>query len=436
MRALVKLMALAPTPCPSTSQACSSSWSLHLAKFFGIGVIAATAWIHLLPDAFANFTNPCLDGYWTVYGGANYVGLFGLTAGFLVQGIELFAVNQGNRTHAGAAAHHGHHHQELVSDTVTRSSRGNPENGLTLDDVVNSGHAAPSSANPSSANEKVATDKTPLSESSRVIAIGTLVLEAGIIFHSLIIGLALGTTADDGFTSLLIAVCFHQFTEGTALGVLIAQLPTRSLSKIYAAGILYPLTTPLGIAIGIAIRNTYNENSQTSILLQGIFDSLSAGILIYNAYCELISREINQNSKFRSLSTNLKATSMLCLYAGAGIMALIGLLRPHFSVIFSTTAAARPFQHRLGLCPEEEAMDLLQSSQPERQTYDGNCHCGAFKFTVTLPTVTTVSACKCRMCFKHACLWLLLHKRIDLVVVHGEETLKTTESGHEVKSFK
>ncbi|KAI8585993.1 Zinc/iron permease, partial [Geranomyces variabilis] len=284
-----------------------------LAKFFGIGVVAATAWIHLLPDAFANFTNPCLDGYWTVYGGAKYVGLFGLTAGFLVQGIELFAVNQGNRTHAGAAAHHGHHHQELVADTVTRSNRNNPENGLTLDDVVNSGHAAP----PSSADVST----SPLVS----IAIGTLVLEAGIIFHSLIIGLALGTTADDGFTSLLIAVCFHQFTEGTALGVLIAQLPTRSLSKIYAAGILYPLTTPIGIAIGIAIRDTYNENSQTSILLQGIFDSLSAGILIYNAYCELISREINQNSKFRSLSTTLKLASMFCLYAGAGIMALIGL---------------------------------------------------------------------------------------------------------------
>ncbi|KAJ3176250.1 high-affinity Zn(2+) transporter zrt1 [Geranomyces variabilis] len=304
--------------------------SLHLAKFFGIGVIAATAWIHLLPDAFANFTNPCLSGYWTVYGGANYVGLFGLTAGFLVQGIELFAVNQGNRNHPGAAAHHGHHHQDLASDIVSRSNHPeDPENGLTLDDVVNSGHTAASAAATAGANEKVAvaiaTGKQALGESARVIAIGTLVLEAGIIFHSLIIGLALGTTPDDGFTSLLIAICFHQFTEGTALGVLIAQLPTRSLSKMYGAGILYPLTTPLGIAIGIAIRDSYNENSETSILVQGIFDSLSAGILMYNAYCELISREINQSSKFRSLSTTLKAASMFCLYAGAGLMALIGL---------------------------------------------------------------------------------------------------------------
>ncbi|KAJ3176253.1 hypothetical protein HDU87_005468 [Geranomyces variabilis] len=81
-------------------------------------------------------------------------------------------------------------------------------------------------------------------------------------------------------------------------------------------------------------------------------------------------------------------------------------------------------------------MDSLQSCQPERQTYDGNCHCGGFKFTVTLPTVTTVNACECRMCFKHACLWLFLHNRIDLVVVRGEGTLKTFESEHEVKSFK
>ncbi|KAJ3024351.1 high-affinity Zn(2+) transporter zrt1 [Thoreauomyces humboldtii] len=297
--------------------------ALHLAKFFGIGVIAATAWIHLLPDAFANFTNPCLDGYWTVYGGANYVGLFGLIAGFLVQGIELFAVNQGNRTHAFAAAHHGDHHHHNVYINAH-----DPERALTLDDVVNSAHAAPSpSPSPEivKVDEKVTSIKAPLSESSRVAAIGTIVLEAGIIFHSLIIGLALGTTADDGFTSLLIAIAFHQFTEGTALGVLIAQLPTKSLSKMYGAGLLYPLTTPIGIGIGIAIRNTYNENSQTSILVQGIFDSLSAGILMYNAYCELISREINQSTKFRSLSTTLKAASMFFLYAGAGVMALIGL---------------------------------------------------------------------------------------------------------------
>lgn len=58
---------------------------------FGIGVIAATAWCHLLTDAYAQFSNPCLDQSWQGYG-ANFVGVFALAASFAIQLIELMAV--------------------------------------------------------------------------------------------------------------------------------------------------------------------------------------------------------------------------------------------------------------------------------------------------------------------------------------------------------
>jgi hypothetical protein len=61
---------------------------LQVLKFFGTGVIVATAWIHMIPSAFAQFSSPCLQGYWMVYG-PNYAGLFALIAAFLVQGIEV-----------------------------------------------------------------------------------------------------------------------------------------------------------------------------------------------------------------------------------------------------------------------------------------------------------------------------------------------------------
>ena len=62
---------------------------IQLTKMFGIGVIASTVWIHLIPEAFGFFSNPCLDSWWAIYE-TKWVGVFALLAAFLVQLIEVF----------------------------------------------------------------------------------------------------------------------------------------------------------------------------------------------------------------------------------------------------------------------------------------------------------------------------------------------------------
>ncbi|RKO85321.1 Zinc/iron permease, partial [Blyttiomyces helicus] len=286
---------------------------LHLLKFFGIGIIAATAWIHLLPDAFSNFTNTCLTGYWLVYGGGNYAGLFGLTAAFIVQFFEIIAMNY-DAKHHGHSHSHDHTNPTLVQTdklSITAKAEHNPAtHELTLAETAGHNHGGSSGGNGLVVRNK---------------ELGTVILEAGILFHSLIIGITLGTTTDSGFSSLLIAICFHQFTEGTGLGVLIGELKYGQMYKFFVMGLLYPVTTPIGIAIGVGIRNTYNPNSQTALVVQGIMDSLAAGILMYNAYAELMALEVNNSLKLRNMSGGRKALSFLSMYTGAGIMALIGL---------------------------------------------------------------------------------------------------------------
>ena len=70
---------------------------IQFVKFFGIGVILATAWIHLLGPAFDAFSSDCLTkhGHWGRYGTA-YVGLFGMIATFFVQGLEFCALSRGD----------------------------------------------------------------------------------------------------------------------------------------------------------------------------------------------------------------------------------------------------------------------------------------------------------------------------------------------------
>ncbi|KAJ2808349.1 hypothetical protein H4R21_000095 [Coemansia helicoidea] len=54
-------------------------------------------------------------------------------------------------------------------------------------------------------------------------ALATYVLELGITLYSVLVGLALAVS-DRGFLALFIATCFHQFFEGQALGVSLAEL--------------------------------------------------------------------------------------------------------------------------------------------------------------------------------------------------------------------
>ncbi|KAJ3212414.1 high-affinity Zn(2+) transporter zrt1 [Entophlyctis luteolus] len=283
---------------------------LQLCKMFGIGVIAATAWIHLLPDAFSQFGSPCLPTHWQSYG-TGFVGVFGLLSGFAVQLIEHLA---------SVKSHDAHEHE------------GQEDNLSVLSHVPTLPIAANDADNCPSAEGIVIVSNTPdplLSHPEAFKAGGstkeitTVILELGILFHSMIIGVTLGVTPDDSFTTLLAAICFHQMFEGMALGVLLAELDLSHRNKSLLA-LMYPLTTPVGVVVGILVRNQYNENASGLVLAQGILDSLSAGILFYNTYTELMSTEVSHSSKFYSYSNGFKAASLSAMYAGALAMAIVG----------------------------------------------------------------------------------------------------------------
>ncbi|KAJ3255493.1 hypothetical protein HK103_006224 [Boothiomyces macroporosus] len=282
---------------------------LHVLKFFGMGIIAGTAWIHLLPDAFSQFSNPCLGDSWKSYG-TNYVGLFGVIASFVVQLLEL-ASSQHTHEHEHELIlkdldqlHHSHNSslKDEVDDLATEPVVVAVDNTMTMESVIPHKH-------------------TPIDPQKRF---QTIILESGILVHSLIIGLTLGVTPDIGFISLLIAISFHQMFEGMALGILISNAKFDTKVK-YVLGFLYPLTTPIGISIGISVRNIFNANDPKMILIQGILDSISAGILFYNCYAELISNEINHSPSFKRFSKQFKAACFLAMYAGASAMAIIGI---------------------------------------------------------------------------------------------------------------
>ncbi|KAL3134350.1 hypothetical protein ABBQ38_006607 [Trebouxia sp. C0009 RCD-2024] len=146
--------------------------------------------------------------------------------------------------------------------------------------------------------------------------------EIGIIFHSIFIGITLGISSDvDTVRALMIALFFHQGNEGVALGVLFCKAGYSKLKYILLAA-AFVLVTPIGVAIGIGVSSKYNGESKAALGTEGVFDAVSAGILIYNGLCDLILTTFSDEDLPQSWT--LQAAGFGALYFGAAMMALIG----------------------------------------------------------------------------------------------------------------
>ena len=151
-----------------------------------------------------------------------------------------------------------------------------------------------------------------------------LILEFGVIVHSVIIGLTLATAGAE-FSALYPVIVFHQSFEGLGIGARLSAIPfPRRLSWMpWALCTAYGLTTPIAIAIGLGLRTTYNAGSFTANVISGVLDSTSAGILLYTGFVELIARDFLFNPD-RPDDDRVLAFMVVTLFLGAGIMALLG----------------------------------------------------------------------------------------------------------------
>lgn len=149
------------------------------------------------------------------------------------------------------------------------------------------------------------------------------ILEFGVIFHSIFVGLTLAVAGSE-FTILYVVLAFHQTFEGLGLGSRLALAPFPSSPRAtppytpYYMAVGYAVTTPLAIAVGLAVRRVYTPGSQTGLVVNGVFDAISAGILIYTGLVELMAHEFMFSEVMRKAPTRVvgSAFAMMCLGAG------------------------------------------------------------------------------------------------------------------------
>ncbi|KAJ4170805.1 high-affinity Zn(2+) transporter zrt1 [Fusarium falciforme] len=289
---------------------------LIVLKQFGTGIIISTAFVHLFTHAFLMFSNECIGelGYEATTSAIVMAGLF---LSFLVEYIG---------------------HRVVLAKTKAS--------------------AALSS-----------TERKSVFLSTEVLSI--LVMEAGIIFHSLLIGLTLVVSGDEYFITLFIVILFHQMFEGIALGSRIATIGTAADAQVVTAArpsqetssaqdsdkapcpaettsceevapptgltlrkklglaALFAFTTPIGMAIGIGVLQQFNGNDKSTIIAIGTLDALSAGILVWVGLVEMWAADWmtgNHGQKAELADADILTTVLAFtgLVAGLVVMSLLG----------------------------------------------------------------------------------------------------------------
>ena len=272
-----------------------------IARHFGTGIILSTAFIHLLFHGFVMFQNECV-------GHMNYEATapaISLAAAFITFLFDFIGGRVASRQYPHGHAHaHAHGLSHMHPGRSEKGVPGSPTSEEPRDTVQDPhGHHI---------------DAAFAAEQNWQV----LLLEAGIIFHSIMIGVTLGAGSGNGWTTLFIVIIFHQIFEGLALGARIAVLSwiTRTRALVMAAA--FTLITPIGIAIGIAVRKSFSQNGKAALLSVGILNAISAGILLYTAF-KLLSGDFTDGPLKRAKIGKV-LVAMTSLVVGMIAMSILG----------------------------------------------------------------------------------------------------------------
>jgi len=116
--------------------------------------------------------------------------------------------------------------------------------------------------------------------------------------------------------------------DGLALGSRLAylDLPHKYRNVLLLGAFFYGITTPIGIAMGLCARMIFIPGSAHVSLVSGILGTLSATILLYTGFVELLAREFLFSLRPGIRETNIQKLlyALTCAVLGYGAVAFHG----------------------------------------------------------------------------------------------------------------
>lgn len=300
---------------------------LVLVKCFAAGVILSTGFVHIMPESFRALESDCLpDRPWHQF---PFAGLVAMAGAILTLLVDILAAKHGeSRPYVPLKSSEAAEDSAKCKDIEI----GGHATVFPVDcDSVIGQHSGAAVAGSDLGIESSKSAMIPEENLEELEGEGqklvSKVLEIGIIFHSIIIGITLGMSENRcTIRPLLGALSFHQFFEGIGLGGCLAQQAGLG-TRVTAVMCLFSVTTPLGIATGMAMKSIMgfsHSRPEAVIIVEGLLGSASSGILVYMALVDLIAVEFLNTQKMKA-NPRLMAAAYSLLILGAGSMALLAV---------------------------------------------------------------------------------------------------------------
>lgn len=306
--------------------------AFDFAKYFGSGVILSTAIVHLLEPAADGEIGPantvskggCVSDAWADYPYAFGICLASLFFTFL---LELVAFRFGLAfVGRGLASIYPSPGVSLRPDMtpVNQNFRAGQDVQTSIENSKVLDLDQPQAVSSLPADDEHYHDTSEaIPPSAQIIAVA--ILEFGILFHSVIIGMTIALSAPNQFNTLFIVIIFHQAFEGLGLGTRLSflQLPPSWQWAPVAGSFAYSIATPLGMSIGLGARASISMTSTNAAIASGILDSISAGILLYSGTVQLIAAEFILSPYYHTCSWKKLIFVLTSFLAGGSIMSLL-----------------------------------------------------------------------------------------------------------------
>ncbi|WZZ46604.1 hypothetical protein YC2023_042863 [Brassica napus] len=185
-----------------------------IVKCFASGIILGTGFMHVLPDSFEMLSSQCLEeNPWHKF---PISGFLAMLSGLITLVIDSMATSLYTSKHAAGIVPHGHGH--------------GPGNDVTLP------------------------TKDGDSCSAQLLRYRVIAMEQQVTFAPL----------KDSLLLFAFIKCLKAWAEYTNM-------------KKFLMAFFFAITTPFGIALGIALSTVYRDNSPSALITVGLLDACSAG---------------------------------------------------------------------------------------------------------------------------------------------------------------
>lgn len=286
-----------------------TTW-FQLTRVLCTGLVCAVALLHVLADANEYLSNVS-DFPW-----ANGLALLGIVVMVAIKELGIVSMN---------------HLKQHIN--LKNPSNGPLEEGL-LKSEANAEDASCSEARTSSCSSGSGhTHSHPMIELQHADFDGkplqrftVYMMEASIMIHSVLVGLALGVLHKGvAVLSLGAALLFHQFFEGLALGA-VAVKSSFNFKSSWHLVLTFTLSCPLGAVLGIIFSSQYDAKDSCTAWILGALNALAAGTLLHIGLVELLPEDFGEEDcQHRHLNRPHPLARLLALIVGGAIMALLAI---------------------------------------------------------------------------------------------------------------